>query len=132
MRTKTHNVRTLIAVLFLLFIGTNSLMAQSGITGDLTWTLDNNTLTISGTGVMENYSVSETPWRKYNSSIQYVIIGDGVLSIGDYAFYSCTSLISITIPESVGSIGSKAFAYCSRLASITIPEGVTRIGNMAF
>ncbi len=62
-----------------------------------------------------------------------VIPTDGsVTSIGDWAFYSCYSLTSITIPASVTSIGASAFEECSSLTSITIPSSVTRIGEWAF
>ena len=59
-------------------------------------------------------------------------IPEGVASIGDGAFYACSSLTSIVIPEGVTSIGSYAFAGCSSLTSIVIPEGVTSIGIGAF
>ena len=61
-----------------------------------------------------------------------VIIPESVTSIGDWAFFNCSSLTSITIPESVTSIGNDAFYNCSSLTSITIPESVTSIGNEAF
>lgn len=35
-----------------------------------------------------------------------------VTSIGNYAFYSCDGLTSVTIPNSVTSIGSYAFQNC--------------------
>ena len=55
-----------------------------------------------------------------------------VTSIGDYAFYNCEALTSITIPNSVTSIGRGAFYCCSGLTSVTIPNSVTSIGNSAF
>ena len=60
------------------------------------------------------------------------VLGEGVTSIGDYAFYGCTRLTSVTIPEGVTSIGNNTFYNCTDLTSITIPEGVTSIGNSAF
>ena len=53
-------------------------------------------------------------------------------SIGDYAFFNCSSLTSIEIPNSVTSIGQSAFLGCSSLTSIEIPNSVTSIGNYAF
>jgi len=59
-------------------------------------------------------------------------IKDNTLTIADFAFDTCSSLTSITIPGGVTSIGSYAFYDCGRLTSITIPDGVTSIGNYAF
>lgn len=56
----------------------------------------------------------------------------GLTSIGDYAFYNCHSLTSITIPNSVTSIGSQAFLGCSGLITIIVPRDVTSIGDGAF
>ena len=58
--------------------------------------------------------------------------GKSVTNIGDYAFYSCTELTSVTIPNSVTSIGNYAFYGCSGITSIEIPNNVTSIGNFAF
>ena len=66
------------------------------------------------------------------SSLASVTIPDSVTSIGDYAFIGCSSLVSITIPESVTSVGEYAFRYCESLASVTIPDSVTSIGKSAF
>ena len=66
------------------------------------------------------------------SSLTSVTIPNSVTSIGDYAFYYCSGLTSVTIPNSVTSIGNSAFAGCSNLTSVTIPNSVTSIGNSAF
>ena len=55
-----------------------------------------------------------------------------VTSIGDYAFYDCSGLTSVTIPNSVTSIGNRAFYGCSGLTSIEIRNSVTSIGERAF
>ena len=64
--------------------------------------------------------------------ITSITIPNSVTSIGEYAFYRCTSLTSITIPNSVTSIGDNAFSYCRALTSITIPNSVMSIGDGAF
>ncbi len=59
-------------------------------------------------------------------------IPSSVASIGDYAFYYCTSLTNVTIPNSVTSIGEAAFQYCTGLTGVTIGSSVIRIGMSAF
>ena len=52
--------------------------------------------------------------------------------IGDYTFYGCSVLTSLTLPSGLTEIGEGAFAACSGLTSLTLPSGVTSIGNHAF
>ena len=61
-----------------------------------------------------------------------LVIPSDVTSIGDYAFFGCSGLTSVTIPSSVTSIGDCAFEDCSGLTTITIPSSVTSIGEGAF
>ncbi|MCD8192361.1 MAG: leucine-rich repeat protein [Oscillospiraceae bacterium] len=104
----------------------------SGTCGDnLTWTLSDGVLTISGTGEMEDYSFNP-PWESESGSITTVVIENGVTSIGEAAFWLCYNITSVTMPDSVTAIDDYAFFGCSALAGITIPAGVTSIGFDAF
>ena len=124
-------------------------MASGKCGENVTWTISGSyndlTLTISGTGKMENYLVDKgllfkkipdekqkrPPWDDYGSRIKKVIVEDGITSIGDYAF-NLICLYSVTISDSVESIGDSAFNNCVSLTSITIPDSVTYIGSSAF
>ena len=66
------------------------------------------------------------------SGLISVNIPNSVTSIGNYAFDDCTGLTSVTIPNSVTSIGRSAFQYCTGLTSVTIPNSVTSIGRSVF
>ena len=55
-----------------------------------------------------------------------------VTSIGEYAFYRCTTLTNVVIPDSITSIGASAFSYCTKLESVVIPNSITRIENYTF
>ena len=107
-----------------------------GAEGDgsnLTWTLDSEgVLTISGSGDMHGYDHLGAPWYGIRSPVKSAVIADGVTSIGDSAFFDCTSLTSVTIPDSVTSIGEYAFYNCTSLTSVTIPNSVTSIGEYTF
>ena len=114
---------------------------NSGTCGDnLTWTLveSTGTLTISGTGAMQNfnnpnyYSNGLSPWYYDRAKVITVVIEDGVTTIGNCAFYNCSKMSSVIIHNSVTTIGSYAFSSCSCLTSITIPSSVTSIGSSAF
>ena len=105
--------------------------AQTKVEIDGIWyNLNENALQAEVTKGDNKYSGSITiPAMVTHEGVQY-----SVASIGDGAFYECSSLTTITIPESVTSIGYAAFVRCSSLTAITIPESsrLTSIGNAAF
>lgn len=128
-----------------------SSVVDSGKCGDnLKWTLNSSgTLEISGTGKMYDYnrfaSVEDSnyiPWKEYRQQIKYVIISEGVTSIGAEAFCGRSrfgtdskqtdSLLTVSLPNSLSTIGYSAFSDCTSLQSIKIPKNVTSIDACAF
>lgn len=105
-----------------------------GICGEnLTWTLEDGVLTISGTGAMTDFAAgTETPWYGYSESITEVTISDGVTTVGNGSFFGCTQLIEVVLPEGITMIGANAFTDCVALGKITIPGTVKSIGSSAF
>ena len=97
----------------------------SGTCGkNLTWTLGLVTLTISGTGEMENYFLANpAPWYHCRASITKVVIENSVTTIGRWAFGTCKNLTSVMIPDSVTLIGDWAFSGCKGLKEIHYPSG---------
>ena len=104
--------------------------ANSGSCGEnVTWTLNNGVLTISGTGAMDDQDLPNT-----FSSLNFskAVIMDGVTTIGKMSFERCFGLKSVTIPSSVTSIGFQAFYQCTSLTDIKIPESVTSFAADVF
>lgn len=108
----------------------------SGVTWQLTENTDDPstyTLTIRGSGAMEDYQTSSSrPWNNFRDQITSVVISPGITSIGQCAFSRFAKLTHVDIADSVISIGWDAFYYCSSLTNITIPQSVTYIGPLAF
>ena len=71
-------------------------------------------------------------WFRNLKSIQNIVIGDEVTSIGDNVFNECCGLTTVTIGKSVTKIGGTAFSGCSSLTSVVIPKSVKDIGAFAF
>lgn len=65
------------------------------------------------------------------STPKRAVITNGITTIGNYVFYYCSGLTSVTIPESVTSIGNYSFQNCTGLTNVTLNGGVT-IGDNAF
>ena len=105
------------------------LRADTEIVDGIEWNF-----TISGWGaILGDGSVPAVPTSTTGAITIPTSLGDcPVTSIGDYAFYSCSNLTSVTIHESVDYIGNNAFYGCSCLTNVTIPDGVTQIGNSTF
>lgn len=108
-------------VMFLSVFTGISFSALAQAYGDYEYTVSNGAATIT------DYLGGDTV-----ITIPSEINGYPVKKIGNYAFESCYSLTSVTIPNSVTSIGESAFQYCADLLSVVIPDSVKIIGDSAF
>ena len=108
--------------------------AWDAITVTIPQTIDGNKVT--SIAYYEQADWSHGVFAKCNLSLTNylteIIIPDGIVYIGDYAFKSCRALKYVTIPDSVTYIGDSAFEGCWDLTSIKIPDKVTHIGAQAF
>ena len=66
------------------------------------------------------------------SGLTSLTLPAGITSIGDDTFYGCSGLTSLTLPAGITSIGEYAFYGCSGLTSLTLPAGITSIGDDTF
>lgn len=116
--------------------------------GTVTATLSRNndggetyTMTIRGTGPMENYdflSCRDMPWRDAILKITRLIVDDGVTSLGDCVLHGfdgghdARNLMEVKLPEGLTYLGNYAFFGAAKLKSITLPSTLTTIGLGAF
>lgn len=144
MKNKKRSFRLLtVALCILMFLSVVPLSAfaatYSGTCGDsgdnIAWELDEEgVLTLKGSGDMASYYYSgEIPWNELGitNDIKSIIVGEGITSIGSYAFYCCKNAVSVSIPSTVTKIGTYSF-YSTGITEITIPESVTEISKNAF
>lgn len=122
---------TLICLLLCLF--GISVHAYSGSCGDnVKWTLENGTLTISGSGEMTEYEeIDAVPWREMRESITRVVVEEGVTYLGKWSIYDMDSLVEISLPSTLKSTGSGVIRGCDSLRELVLPEGMESFGYMS-
>lgn len=133
---KKHITRLLFAALLLLAlcIGASAAGTSGKCGPSAYWSFDSSTgtLTISGSGAMNDYEYGDYPWMDYRDSIQTIVIGDQITQIGRYAFTG-TACSTIKFGKNVRSIGERAFLECRNLnGDLTLPDSVQTIGAGAF
>ncbi len=93
---------------------------------------DSATITISGTGAMDDYPNYAPPWVQYREEIQTLIIEEGITTVGWSAFQWCPSLENVSLPNTIESLEYAAFSFCTSLKEIYLPESLRCIGIAAF
>ncbi|MGN0468429.1 MAG: leucine-rich repeat domain-containing protein [Acutalibacteraceae bacterium] len=88
---------------------------------NITWELENGTLTLSGTGEMRDLMIASSPFSSYDS-LTKVVIENGITNIGYLMFWDCKNLESIEIPASLTSINGYPFGGCDNFKKIIVDE----------
>jgi len=115
-------------LLLMLLAPAVSAAETSGTWGEFTWSYDNYTLTISGSGDME----PGQPWAEFKDKIETVIFTGGVTKVGDGAFEDYDSLETIDFGDSMREIGKRAFYDCNDIEEIRLPDTFRIFGPESF
>lgn len=119
-------------VLIMMSLMCASVSYASGISGscgeDATFTLVNNVLTISGTGIVDD----SIGWEDYSDTTKEIIVGEGITELDQYVFSYHSAVTNVKLPETLEYIGRYAFRGCESLEKLVIPNNVTEIVNTAF
>ncbi len=103
--------------------------AKSGTCGEgIIWVLEDYTLTISGSGEMEDGA----PWEAHKDHIEHVVLTGGVTKIGAEAFYKYDRLETVDFGDALVEIGEKAFYGCEDIDYIHLPKTFRKFGAEAF
>lgn len=112
---------------------------QSELTDDptcgegVTWSIDGDTLTVTGTGViLSGESALSFPWASRAAGITKLVISEGVTAIGDHAFEGFTALAEVQLPYTLITIGNFVFCGDLSLTEIAIPAQVRTVAENAF
>ena len=112
----------------------NPVTEYSGsVNTDITWKLTKEgVLTIEGTGEMPDYNKTAAPWKKYNSYIKSIQIGEGITKIGKDTFRDIDGLTKVSLPSTLTIIDTYAFYNCDGITEIELPSKLGELGHSAF
>ena len=100
--------------ILLFFISISNAVEINGTCGEnCQWIFTNETqtLVIMGQGEMNNYIQDSNPeWYEYRKYIKTLTVGEGITSIGEYAFNHHIILETITLPSTLVNIKDSSFS----------------------
>ena len=132
-QTHFHFLLPILLILLLLFSipvsaeDTSDTLSTGPCGQNAIWSYADGTLTISGTG-----TVDEVLWSHHGQNIQHVVIEDGITNIPGWAFSGYSNLKSVKLADSITIIESSAFERCTSLTSVTLPKNLVTIEQSAF
>ena len=101
------------------------------------WEFDSATATLTfyGEGEMYDYetaSASRPAWYANYSSVQHVVLSEGITRVGNYAFYGFNKITDVSFPSTLQELGTGAFWNCSKLNNVVLPANLETLGSYAF
>lgn len=119
----------LVSLLLMLLSPAAGAVAASGTCGEgLTWKLENYTLTVTGSGEIED----GCPWEDYKTKIDHVVLSGGVTKVGAGNFSGCDRLETVDFGDALVEIGEKAFYDCEDIEYIHLPKTFRIFGAQSF
>ena len=100
----------------------------AGTIGDFTWTLTGNTLTISGSGAMEDFT-EDAPWLPYANQIQKVVFTGGVTYVASGAFADFDTITEVDFGDAMYELGKRSFYSCDGLTRLDMPASFKVFGE---
>ena len=111
----------------------NAPVREPGQCGEtMYWSYADGVLTVTGSGVMDDYTEGEAPWDGNKLLIKKVVIGDGIAYIGASAFENYDQLTQVQLGKDVYEIGAAAFKSCDGLKEIRFPKAFKVFGEESF
>lgn len=139
MRKKTIRFLAIILVVSLLLPSYISQAASKTYKGkfgsNITWTLSDNVLTISGKGEMDKgtwqYIIDKDTSDEIRKVVK-IVVKEGITSIGEGAFCNMNNLKKVVLPKSLKVINQQAFLKSTKLSSVNFPKNLEAIKYNAF
>ncbi len=131
-KTLSLLLSVILALTALMSAGVTALADGSGNCGNngdnVTWTLTGGTLTInkgsSGEARMADFvnnGAARPGWYDSRTSITKIVIEEGVVNVGSYAFDGCSNVTSVDF-GTIDTIGNNAFMNCTSLTQVNLPS----------
>ena len=95
------------------------------------WNYENGTLTLTGTGAMDDFP-DGTPWEAHKEEIKTLVISGGITYIGAFSFCDYDKLTDIQFGKDVYEIGERAFFSCDGLTKVHLPQSFKVFGPSSF
>lgn len=110
---------------------TTPVRAENECGEDMTWEFSDGTLTIKGSGAMDDFE-EDAPWAAHKNDIKRVVLSGKISYIGARAFKNYDALETVNFGSSLYEIGTEAFKSCDGLTVIYLPETFKIFGESSF